>query len=393
MVYCTAPWNGITIREDGNVLTCCSGQTSLGNLNQDPIDKILESPTLKQIQQGMINGDPDRKNCTGCMSLENTGSGLAQLRQHYLKKYPSTNNDTTVLRSLDVRWNTTCNLACLYCGPHFSSTWSERLSIKPSAPVKSYQDDVLAFILEQVNNVEEIMLVGGEPMLMKQNYVLLSQLSPNARVSIITNLSYDLERLPCMPALLSRPRSNTIWNVSCENIKEQFEYVRSGGSWELLEKNLKFLVKHWPDDVSISLVYSLFTAFDLPKTIQYFHQLGIKKFNFQPYYNVSPDSKTDHLGDAVIDVFMLPTAMQHQALQCLIEASKIHYENIHVEDRDFFPLQNIDSVISKLNNPQPKVTITKKQFFDRINWYDQWSTKRFQDLWPHVVDLVQLHLV
>jgi MoaA/NifB/PqqE/SkfB family radical SAM enzyme len=34
-VYCTAPFNGLTIREDGHVRTCCSGINSLGNLNKD----------------------------------------------------------------------------------------------------------------------------------------------------------------------------------------------------------------------------------------------------------------------------------------------------------------------------------------------------------------------
>jgi hypothetical protein len=68
-------------------------------------------------------------------------------------------------------------------------------------------------------------------MLMKQNYELIAKLPSSARISILTNLSYDLQRLPCIENLLARPRENTIWNISCENIGQQFEYVRSGAEW------------------------------------------------------------------------------------------------------------------------------------------------------------------
>jgi hypothetical protein len=32
-VYCTAPFNGITVRENGDVKTCCVAGVVIGNLN------------------------------------------------------------------------------------------------------------------------------------------------------------------------------------------------------------------------------------------------------------------------------------------------------------------------------------------------------------------------
>jgi MoaA/NifB/PqqE/SkfB family radical SAM enzyme len=234
--------------------------------------------------------------------------------------------------------------------------------------------------LQRIDEIDEISLVGGEPMLMKQNYELIAKLPGTARISILTNLSYDLERLPCMPKLLSRPRKNTIWNISCENINEQFEYVRNGAKWDQLETNLKFLVQHWPDDVTINMVYSVFGAFDLIETVQRFHQLGIKKFNFQPYY-----------GPSAIDVFSMPPAVQLLAGQILDDVIKLHYENIHPEDRDFYPLANLDLIKTKLPQAQGKFC-SKKEFYNQVAWYDQWSSSKFKDLWPHVINLVELHL-
>lgn len=62
-VFCTAPWAGLTVREDGHVKTCCVGGTSLGNLNDTSIQEILKSQSLADIQQNMLSGEPDKKNC------------------------------------------------------------------------------------------------------------------------------------------------------------------------------------------------------------------------------------------------------------------------------------------------------------------------------------------
>ena len=59
-VYCVAPWNGVTVREDGHVRTCCIGTTSLGNLNHTPIDQIINSDALLKIRQDMLSGEPNQ---------------------------------------------------------------------------------------------------------------------------------------------------------------------------------------------------------------------------------------------------------------------------------------------------------------------------------------------
>lgn len=378
-VYCTAPFNGLTVREDGHVRSCCIGATSIGNLNHESIEDIQKSPILSEIQSAMINNTA-HENCQYCTQIDQE-SGASAIRQHYLKFYPNYGPDYFQLKNIDLRWNNSCNLNCMYCSPTFSSTWANKLKVVNSSPVKSYQDDLLNFVLRHVNEINELTLVGGEPMLMKQNYDLFSRLPDSARVSILTNLSYDLEKLPCIENLLNRPRKNTIWNVSCENIGQQFEYVRSGADWAQIETNLKFLVKHWPDNISINMVYNVFSAFDLAETFRQFHQLKIKKFNFQTYF-----------GPPAVDVFKLPKVMQHLAIQQLDQAVSIHNENIHPEDREFYPLANLELIKAKIFDAEPYTTVTKKEFYNQIAWYDQWSKSKFRDLWPHVIDLVELHL-
>jgi len=380
-VYCTAPWNGLTIREDGQVRTCCVGKTSLGNLNQISIFDIEKSTKLKQIQQDMLSSNPNLDNCKTCMYQENK-QGYATLRQHYLQYYPTFDIKKKELKFIDIRWNNTCNLGCLYCTPSFSSTWEKRLhQIKKLPPKKAYQDELLDWILTQVDHIEEIMLVGGEPMLMKQNYALLSKVPSTCKISIITNLNYDLENLPCWSDLMRHQKKLIVWNISLENIGEQFEYVRSGGSWPQIQKNLYLLQQHWPDNISINMVYSVFSAFNLAETFEYFSQLGIKKINLFPI-NENP----------CIDILNFPYQIRKIAADHLQLAHNQHYNSIHPEDRDFYSIQGADALKEFLLNNPSKNTVTLEEFDEKIKWYDQWNEKKFVDLWPDVAEMVRSYL-
>ena len=378
-VYCTAPWNGLTIREDGRVRTCCSGNTSLGDLNTQSIQEIEYSEILTQIQQDMQLGRPNLENCKVCVNQQKH-SGFATLRDYYNKFYPTIGNQLK-LKFLDIRWNNVCNLGCLYCSSMFSSTWADRLNTNSTnSPVKNYQDDLLEWILERSEHVNEIMLVGGEPLLMKQNYKLLIRLPEQCQISIITNMSYDLEKNPAMPALLSRPSEKIIWNVSIENIGRKFEYVRSGASWDLTKKNLKLLLQHWPETVGINMVYNLFSAFDLCETVQELHSIGIKKINL---FNIS--------GNNTIDVFNMPTEIKQLALQELKSAKDWHINALHPEDRDLYPWAGLDELITQLNTPT-LMPITLSEFESKMQWYDGWSIEKFSNLWPEVNQMIQKHL-
>jgi sulfatase maturation enzyme AslB (radical SAM superfamily) len=378
-VYCTAPWNGLTVREDGHVRTCCNGIKSLGDLNTQTIQEIENSDILAQIQQDLQLGQPNLENCKSCVDQQKQ-SGFATLRDHYNKFYP-TIGDHLELKFLDIRWNNVCNLGCLYCTPTFSSTWADRLHINSTnLPVKNYQDALLEWVLERSEHINEIMLVGGEPLLMKQNYKLLTQLPEQCQISIITNMSFDLEKNPAMPALLSRPTEKIIWNVSLENTGHKFEYVRSGANWDQTKKNLKLLLQHWPETVGINMVYNLFSAFDLRETVLELHAIGIKKINLFNIYR-----------NNTINLFNMPTEIKQLALQELISAKQWHTNALHPEDQDLYPWAGADELIKQLNTPAT-TPITLCEFESKMQWYDSWSADKFSNLWPEVNQMIQKHL-
>lgn len=380
-VYCTAPWTGLTIREDGIVRTCCSGQVELADLSKDNIRGVESSEVLRAIRHKMQQGKPDELNCKQCIEDE-TQSGFSSLRNYFNSQFPITNTDTATLNHLDIRWSNHCNLACMYCDPVFSSTWAARTAQSIPRNVKNYQDDLLEWILEHVDQVKELVLVGGEPLLMKQNYQLLKKLPENCRISIITNMSYNLEQLPCFNDLTRRPPDKIIWNVSLENIKEQFEYVRTGGSWAQILSNFETLIKHWPNSIGINMVYSLFSAFTLRETVQELHNLGVKKFNLIPI-----------IAQPAFDVYNMPPEIKRQALMHLKETVEWHTNSLIPEDRNFYPFVGSEQLIQFLEKTQnTPAKVTKEQVLNQIKNFDRWCTRSFAEHWPNVFDLLNLHL-
>lgn len=166
-----------------------------------------------------------------------------------------------------------------------------------------------------------------------------------------------------------------VWNVSLENTGKQFEYVRNGASWSQVEHNLKYIASRWP--VSISMVYSVFSAFDLLDTVKSLHELGIKKFNFMSVGGV-PE----------IDVFGMPESVKLAASAELESAIKWHTESLHPEDRELYPMNGVEQLLAALQLPTLN-PITQEQFVNKIKWFDSWNTERFEDLWPNAA----LHLL
>jgi hypothetical protein len=125
----------------------------------------------------------------------------------------------------------------------------------------------------------------------------------------------------------------------------------------------------------------MFSAFDIVETIKTFHRFGIKKINMFPI-NDTPN----------MDVFNMPEAIRKKAAQELELVRNWHFENLHPEDRDFYPIQGIDAVLDQLVESGEPAAVTLKMFKDQINQYDQYNKQKFQDLWPNVIDLVEKYL-
>jgi radical SAM protein with 4Fe4S-binding SPASM domain len=375
MTYCTAPWNGLTVREDGSVRVCCAGSQTLGNVNNESITKIYNNQSHQSIKKQLLAGEPD-ENCKNCIEAEKISG--SSLRRHYNENYPTIDNDS--LKFLDIRWNSFCNLHCIYCNEQFSTTWAEKINPGVIKILKNNFDQELEqWILERAVEIHELILVGGEPLLMKQNYSLIKKIPDSTRLSIITNLSYNLKNNPVTEALFARPVNNTIWNISAENYGDQYEYIRNGASYVQFEDNLKLLVENNPNNISMLMVYGLFSALNLFDTVKHFHSLGIKKICLQPV-GANP----------ALDLFSFPKEILEQALEQLEQTISWQKKEYDL-DYKFYEMNAANSIISKLKDRIANYTmpsITKDKFNAEIKKYDKWHTTSFSKLWAKEFQLI-----
>lgn len=277
--YCAAPWRGLHINIRGDVKTCCSGNPNmLGNINDKTIEQILNGPELQTIRAELREGRT-HSYCVNCTNRESRGGDSERAWHNNVNKDfdPATAGlDYDFPTLIDVRWNSTCNLSCNYCGPMDSSKWAVLKQIPVNSNTRRYYNDVCDFINKNYEHVKEVALVGGEPLLLPENERLLDVIPADCVVTIITNLNTPLENNRIFQKLSKRQRVG--WSMSFDNIGNKFEYVRYEASWDLMLHNLDLIQDlmrnhgHWG---GIHAVYNLYNATRLVEFKQFATERGL----------------------------------------------------------------------------------------------------------------------
>ena len=289
--YCAAPWRGLHINPRGDVKTCCAGNPNmLGNLDTQTIEQILDSPITKEIRTSLAQGQP-HDYCSNCVKAERFGAESE--RQWHNNANPNFDYATAGDRYhypviVDVRWNTTCNLSCNYCGEACSSKWAGIKGIPFRSGSRPYYDAVCDFIAQHYKHIHEVALVGGEPLLLPENERLLDVIPQDAIVTLITNLSVDLENNKIFKKLCDRSRVS--WSMSFDNTGERLEYVRHGAKWDQIKQNLstiKGLMRSQGQWGGIHAVYNIYNATRICELREFAEQTGttvLWQNLFQPDY-------------------------------------------------------------------------------------------------------------
>jgi len=237
--FCPMPWTGLMYNFDGQIKNCIRSAGPLGDIKHQSIDQILIDNNTPR-QQQIVDQQPV-PTCHTCYDLERGKKGFDHIsdRVFYIRELKNTPVDTYQvgrfdLQTVDVRWTNLCNFACVYCGPEFSSKWSDELKIRPAVPDQQQLTDFKNYIYDHADQLRHVYLAGGEPLLMKENLTLLEKLNPDTNIRINTNLSKVDTRV--FEAICEFP--NVHWTVSVETQAEEFEYIRHGGSWTDFLDNL-----------------------------------------------------------------------------------------------------------------------------------------------------------
>lgn len=285
--FCAAPWRGLHISTAGEIKTCCAGKLAFGNIAKDDISTALENPKLKEIRKRIIDGELPDEYCGGCKEAAKNELFCEMdwhnsLNEDFNIEKATINYDYPVI--FDARWNNTCNSSCIYCGPRDSSKWASLLEIANKKHNITHKGSLNNFFEQNKKNLKTVAIIGGEPLLINENISLLDKIPEQATITIITNLNIDLEKNKVFQKLVTKKKVH--WNISFDNIEDQYEYVRQGSKWNLLIKNLKILgqfvrnpAEKNEHEIQIMSLYNLLNATNMCK-LKNFAQEAI---SFFPY--------------------------------------------------------------------------------------------------------------
>ena len=197
----------------------------------------------------------------------------------------------------------------------------------------------------------------------------------SAIVTLITNLNVDLQTNKIFRKLTQRKQVG--WSISFDNIDQRFEYVRHGGSWTVLQENLKTiqaLMKSQGQWGGVHAVYNIYNATRLCEFRQFTESAGITVLwqnLFQPEY---------------LDPFLHGAAVARLAAE---EIRCFYDMNIATPtEQQFFnqALSKYDSIVEA----QPGIVKKfEKHIHDIETRYHPNTAGQFRTLWPELAHLTQ----
>jgi len=227
---CAAIDHGVTIFPNGKIGPCCQ-------INADYLKPISELNNPGRFIDLKTQDCPPDHPCNKCSVNEYLG--LPSYRHTFDRAATSAPG----LQFVDIRNTNLCNLKCRYCGPHFSSQWSEELGKFPliqHQDIADYKDILIT------DSLHWMYFTGGEPLINGEHWALLEELIDSGQSSCIS-LMYNTN----LTAIKYKDKNIIdIWRqfkkvkiqCSIDAVGEPLEYIRSGASWPKIKSNLDQLI-------------------------------------------------------------------------------------------------------------------------------------------------------
>lgn len=264
---CALPFMKLDINTKGLAKPCCKFKGQVGDLGQKTITEIFYDAPLEAVRTSMLSGK-QWAGCSNCWTLEQ--QGITSYRQLFMSKYQEQMDQTFIDRpaliDLTISPYTLCNFKCRICDEN-SSSQIQTENIMHT--IDSKQADQLRqryrefsirqehidweWILQQLDSIEYLHIMGGEPLLSPKIKALIDRLATTAQAHKInlelnTNGSIYIQELTTWARYF---KSVTIL-ISIDDIGPRFE-IQRGGSWSEVEDNIKKFVDAKKFGVNVQL--------------------------------------------------------------------------------------------------------------------------------------------
>lgn len=266
--FCAAKWYNATIWLGSGQTTSCHHPPAHHVTAKEVIinPAALHNTKQKRDDRAKMLAGERPAGCEYCWKIEDMGRDAISDRVYKSKIYPiaalQEAYDTPVhhdvnLRTLEIAFDRTCQFACSYCNPAFSSTWVN--DIRKNGPYLKLESDGRNHFTHEhdsaqlykfgQNNpyingffewwesdlhrtLQELRITGGEPLMSGYTWKLIDWFKQNqgkstTRLAINSNLGFDSEKLEeFIEAIRALPHVELY--TSMEATGTQAEYIRDG---------------------------------------------------------------------------------------------------------------------------------------------------------------------
>jgi organic radical activating enzyme len=413
--FCAAKWYNATIWLGSGQTTSC----------HHPPAHAIDAEAIKTRPSAIHNTDQKKQDraqmqrgerpagCEYCWKIEDMGVDAVSDRVYKSRIYPieslnqafNTPVDQDVnLRTLEIAFDRTCQFACSYCNPAFSSTWVK--DIKNNGSYNNLISDgrnhfthehdaaqlyrfgeanpyVEAFFKwwesDLHRTLQELRITGGEPTMSGELWKLIDWFKSNkgksqTRLAINSNLGMDrLKLLDFVEKTRDIPHLEIY--TSNEAYAKQAEYIRDGLDYDLWMHNVQELLEH--DHIRALHFMCTINALCLDSLDVFLDQLmrlkkvyGRERVNFTLNILRFPSFQS---------ALVLPEHLKIYYRNRLIDWLHKHQNYDYLQEHEINHVNRLINYLDRVDTPHSEAFEMPKLLNDFRQFYTQYDQRRGKD--------------
>jgi organic radical activating enzyme len=419
--FCAAKWYNATIWLGSGMTTSCHHPPA-HRIDADAI-KTNPSAIHNTVEKKMDRLDMQLgsrpKGCEYCWKIEDMGRGAVSDRVYKSQIYPiealdeaykKDHREDVNLRTLEIAFDRTCQFACSYCNPAFSSTWVkdirsdgayERLVSDGRNHFTHSHDSAQLYRFGETNpyveaffkwwetdlhkTLQELRITGGEPLMSGDTWKLIDWFKNNkgrsqTKLAINSNLGVDVN----VDRLLSSIEGQSVdIYTSMEATGVRAEYIRDGLDYTAWLVNVQKLLDS--DDIRAVHCMATINALcldSLPDLLNQLIQLkqvyGCERVNFTLNILRFPSFQS---------ALVLPDELRSKYKHSLETWLMLNQYNPLLHEYEINHMRRLIDYLDVVKTPHsdafdmPKLHNDFKEFFSQ---YDQRRGKNFAETFPNL---------
>jgi organic radical activating enzyme len=415
--FCAAKWYNATIWLGSGMSTSChhppAHRIDIDAIKTNP--KAIHNTVEKKIDRLNMQLGNRPKGCEYCWKIEDMGRDAISDRVYKSKIYPiealdeaytKPHQEDVDLRTLEIAFDRTCQFACSYCNPAFSTTWVrdiqrngayERLvsdgrnhfthdhssaQLYRFGETNPYVEAFFAWWETDLHKtLQELRITGGEPLMSGETWKLIDWFKNNkgrsqTKLAINSNLGVDVD----IDRLLTSIEGQEVdIYTSMEATGAQAEYIRDGLDYNAWLKNVQKLL------TKSGLINALCLD-SLPELLDHIVSLkqcyGRERVSFTLNILRFPSFQSP---------LVLPDHLKLYYRNRLIDWGLKHQKEEYMHEHELNHLTRLVEYLDLVDTPHsetfemPALLNDFKQFYQQ---YDQRRNKNFADAFPLLKDLI-----